>query len=164
MMSSRFRVKREAKVEPCPGCDSTEMLPPCRSTIFLQMANPMPVPANSSRLCSRWNMPKILSKYCGSIPSPLSCTENIHCFPPFLAAEMWTFGHSGVLILDGVADQVLKQLDQLHLVRHDGGQRIVRHQRAAFLDGAAQIDQRLLQGVFAGGVDADPCPLVPTRE
>ena len=40
-------------VDPCPGSDSTEMLPPWRSTIFLQMAKPMPVPANSSRLCSR---------------------------------------------------------------------------------------------------------------
>jgi len=40
-------------VEPCPIWDWTEMLPPCRSTIFLQMANPIPVPSNSSRLCSR---------------------------------------------------------------------------------------------------------------
>ena len=46
-------VKPKRKVEPSPGWDSTEMLPPCRSTIFLQIANPMPVPANSSRLCSR---------------------------------------------------------------------------------------------------------------
>ena len=90
------------------AADSTEMLPPCRSTIFLQMAKPMPVPANSSRLWSRWNMPKILSKYCGSIPSPLSFTENIHFLPPFLAAEMWILGDSGLLVLDGVADQVLK--------------------------------------------------------
>src|SRR5271170_6829743 len=84
------RAKRN--VEPFPGCDSTEMLPPCRSTIFLQMAKPMPVPANSSRLCSRWNTPKILSKYCGSIPSPLSFTENVHLLPPFLLAEMCIFG------------------------------------------------------------------------
>jgi len=26
------------------------------------------------------NMPNIFSKYCGSIPSPLSCTENAHFF------------------------------------------------------------------------------------
>src|SRR5208282_5740276 len=66
LFSLSARAKR--KVEPCPGCDSTEMLPPCRSTIFLQIAKPMPVPANSSRLCRRWNIPKIFSKYCGSIP------------------------------------------------------------------------------------------------
>jgi hypothetical protein len=31
-------------VEPWPGCDSTQMPPPWRSTILLQMASPMPVP------------------------------------------------------------------------------------------------------------------------
>jgi signal transduction histidine kinase len=81
------------------GCDSTEMSPPCRSTIFLQMANPMPVPANSSRLCSRWNMPKILSKYCGSIPSPLSRTENIHFLSPSSAAVTCTLGIPGLWYL-----------------------------------------------------------------
>src|ERR1700733_7649536 len=79
--------KAKRNVEPCPGCDSTEILPPCRSTIFLQIANPMPVPSKSSRLCRRWNMPKILSKYCDSIPSPLSSTENIHFSQLFLVAE-----------------------------------------------------------------------------
>ncbi len=96
-LSPSARAKR--KVEPCPGCDSTEMLPPWRSTIFLQMASPMPVPANSSRLCRRWNMPKILSKYCESIPSPLSLTENTHFFAPFLAAETCTRGTPGLWYL-----------------------------------------------------------------
>ena len=32
------------KVVPSPARDSTQMLPPCCSTIFLQMARPMPVP------------------------------------------------------------------------------------------------------------------------
>jgi hypothetical protein len=31
-------------VDPLPGSDSTQISPPWRSTIFLQMANPMPVP------------------------------------------------------------------------------------------------------------------------
>ena len=31
-------------VAPWPGWDSTQMVPPCRSTIFLQIASPMPVP------------------------------------------------------------------------------------------------------------------------
>ena len=36
---------REKKnVEPRPGSDSTQMAPSWRSTIFLQMARPMPVP------------------------------------------------------------------------------------------------------------------------
>src|ERR1700727_3156757 len=87
--------KANRKVDPAPRCDSTEIVPPCLSTIFLQMASPMPVPANSSRLCSRWNMPKILSKYCGSIPNPLSCTENFHRLSPSGMAEMCTVGISG---------------------------------------------------------------------
>src|SRR5580693_436455 len=91
--------KAKRNVEPCPGCDSTEMLLLCRSTIFLQMANPMPVPANSSRLWSRWNIPKIFSKYCGSIPRPLSFTENVHLLPPFRAAEMCTLGIPGLWYL-----------------------------------------------------------------
>jgi len=32
LLSLPFKAKR--KVEPCPSCDSTEMLLPCRSTIF----------------------------------------------------------------------------------------------------------------------------------
>src|SRR6267143_633317 len=41
--------------------------------------------------------------------------------------------------LDGVADEVLQQLDHLCLVGHDGGQLIVRHQRARLFDGNTQI-------------------------
>jgi len=40
--SASFKVKW--KVDPRPGCDSTQMRPPWNSTIFLQMANPMPEP------------------------------------------------------------------------------------------------------------------------
>ena len=48
---------------PFPGSGSTHMRPPCRSTIFLQMAKPMPVPGYSSRPCRRWKMMKMRSKY-----------------------------------------------------------------------------------------------------
>src|SRR5262249_35213239 len=34
----------KANVEPWPGCDSTQILPPCISTIRLDMASPRPVP------------------------------------------------------------------------------------------------------------------------
>ncbi len=40
-------VKRN--VVPSPSFDSTQILPPWRSTIFLQIARPMPVPGYSSR-------------------------------------------------------------------------------------------------------------------
>jgi hypothetical protein len=32
------------KVEPCPTLDCTEILPPCSSIIFFEMARPSPVP------------------------------------------------------------------------------------------------------------------------
>src|SRR5713226_1198098 len=68
-------------VDPCPGSDSTQIRPPCCSTIFLQMANPIPVPGYSSRLWSRWKIRKIRSRYFASMPTPLSCTENTHSRP-----------------------------------------------------------------------------------
>ncbi len=40
-------------VEPRPGVDSTQIFPPWRSTIFLQIARPMPVPGYVSRACRR---------------------------------------------------------------------------------------------------------------
>ncbi len=42
MLPAAGRVKM--KVEPLPGSDSTRMVPPWLSTIFLQTASPMPVP------------------------------------------------------------------------------------------------------------------------
>src|SRR5262249_51651652 len=33
-----------AKVEPCPSCDSTQIRPPCISMIRFEMASPKPVP------------------------------------------------------------------------------------------------------------------------
>src|ERR1035438_1668108 len=55
--------RAKEKVEPFSGCDSTQILPPSRSTIFLQMANPIPVPSNSPPPCNRWKRTKIRSKY-----------------------------------------------------------------------------------------------------
>jgi len=51
--SAAGRVKE--KVEPSPGVDSTRIVPPCRSTIFLTTARPMPVPPYASWVRSRPN-------------------------------------------------------------------------------------------------------------
>ena len=61
-------------------------------------------------------------------------------------------GNSGISVLDGVPDEVLKQLNQLPLVRQDRGQGVVRQQRATFFDRATQIRYRLLERFFAGNV------------
>jgi hypothetical protein len=46
-------------VDPFPGSDSTHILPPWRSIIFLQVASPIPVPGYSFFVCRRWNITNI---------------------------------------------------------------------------------------------------------
>src|SRR2546422_9974014 len=55
------RVKK--KVAPLPGSDSTQIRPPWRSTIFLQIASPMPVPEYSRRWGNGRKPPKIRSAW-----------------------------------------------------------------------------------------------------
>jgi hypothetical protein len=57
-------------------------------------------------------------------------------------------GYFGAPILDGIAEQILKQLRQLQLVGHHTRQGIVRYARPAFLDGTAKIDHRPTQGTL----------------
>ena len=45
------RVKKN--VAPWSSWDSTQIRPPCRSTIFLLMAKPIPLPGYSVRVCKR---------------------------------------------------------------------------------------------------------------
>src|SRR5580658_2763566 len=77
--------KVNLKVEPCPASDSTQIFPPQCSTIFLQMANPIPLPRYSVRVCRRWKTTKIFSACSGAMPIPLSLTLNNHCSPAFSA-------------------------------------------------------------------------------
>src|ERR1700693_498130 len=80
------------KVEPEPDCDSTQILPPSRSTIFLQMARPMPLPAYSERACKRWKTIKMFCAYSGAIPIPLSLTRNSQRWSAFSACMEITGG------------------------------------------------------------------------
>src|SRR5262245_35108164 len=66
------------KVEPWPGLDSTQMRPPCISTIFLAMASPSPVPPLVLVFESSiwWNSSKILSFSSGGMPGPVSLTAS----------------------------------------------------------------------------------------
>src|SRR5215207_4450463 len=80
-------------VVPRPGSDSTHMRPPWRSTIFLQIARPMPVPGYSARVCRRWNSTQIRSRYCDSMPIPLSCTPKTQSWLS-RRAETCTLGDS----------------------------------------------------------------------
>src|SRR6185295_19960048 len=51
--------------------------------------------------------------------------------------------------LDGIADQVLKELPQLYPIRHHGGEGVVGDDRPAFLDRNPQIAQHLFQNAVA---------------
>src|SRR5258706_555245 len=76
---------------PSPSVELTQMRPPWRSTTFLQMARPMPVPGYSPIVCRRWNSMKMRSKYCGSMPMPLSAMVRCHS-PSCSSAETWMRG------------------------------------------------------------------------
>src|SRR5207253_509299 len=56
---------------PWPAVERAQIRPRWRSTIFLQIASPTPVPAYSSRVWSRWNATKMRSRCFGSMPMPL---------------------------------------------------------------------------------------------
>jgi hypothetical protein len=47
----------KANVEPWPSCDSTQILPPCISTMRFEMASPSPVPPflRVTALSACWN-------------------------------------------------------------------------------------------------------------
>ena len=67
-----------------PSEDSTQIRPPCRSTIFLQMASPMPLPERSERGWSRRKMPNTFSAYCGSISDAIVTDRD----PPIVIAAL----------------------------------------------------------------------------
>jgi hypothetical protein len=78
-----FPARRSRKVEPCPGCDSTQMAPAKPlDNLLADGQSDAGAGLNSSRLCSRWNMPKIFSKYCAN-RFPARCLARKD---PFLAA------------------------------------------------------------------------------
>ena len=59
------------KVEPCPGWDVTEILPPCSRMIFCETGKPRPVPREPLVEANNWKIDGISAS---SIPTPLSLT------------------------------------------------------------------------------------------
>ena len=72
--------ERESECRAPPSSDSTQILPPYRSNDSVTDRQP---DAGAGILCPcrRLKMPKICFAYCGSIPIPLSRTENSHSWP-----------------------------------------------------------------------------------
>ena len=87
---------------------------------------------------------KMRSKYCGSMPMPLSRTSI--WYSEFLSETANVDSRHGVRAeLERVADQVLEQLAELHLVAVHRGQRVVGHRGARLLDAGAQVEERAAQ-------------------
>src|SRR6266852_5265996 len=68
------------KVDPSPGADSSQIRPPCISTMRLAMDNPSPLPpfVRVDELSACWNSPKILTWSAGSMPGPVSWTATVN--------------------------------------------------------------------------------------
>src|ERR1700719_3666002 len=99
-------LKTEPWSEPRPARASTQIFPPLCSTIFLQIARPIPLPGYSVRAWRRWKTTKIFSAYSGAMPIPLPLTLNNHCWPAFSACTEIA-GGSFPRKLDRVPDQIL---------------------------------------------------------
>src|SRR5262249_13297368 len=76
----------KANVEPCPSCDSTQILPPCISMMRLDIASPKPVPPflRVMALSACWNSWNSLAWTAAEMQGPVSRTETrneplFHC-------------------------------------------------------------------------------------
>ena len=61
---------------PTPTSLSTAILPPCKSTAFLTMAKPSPVPEIVPTLLALWNESNSLARSFSGMPIPRSRTLN----------------------------------------------------------------------------------------
>ena len=125
------------KVEPLPTIDSTQMRPPCISTICLAMASPRPVPplAFVLELSTWWNWSKM--RVCCS--SADSRTRVRHADGEMAVSRDGDDAHlAGVGELDGVADKVEEHLCETLLVAKADGQALATSVlRASFLVSAS---------------------------
>src|SRR5271166_193159 len=80
-----------ANVEPWPGCNSTQILPPCISTMRLDIASPKPVPPFFlvMALSACWNSWNSLAWSAAEMPGPVSRTDTWN-EPLFASALMAT--------------------------------------------------------------------------
>jgi hypothetical protein len=78
-VSSDGPARREnLKQHPRLGWASTQIFPPCRSMIFLQIDKPIPLPGYSARPCRRRKMIKTSFHFSSGMPIPLSDTARTH--------------------------------------------------------------------------------------
>ena len=111
------------KVEPLPSVDSTQMRPPCISTICLAMASPRPVPplALVLELSTWWNCSKMRAQ----LLFGYSRARVGHADGEVAVHRCRRDAHlAGVGELDGVADEVEQHLREALLVAEADRQRL----------------------------------------
>ena len=64
------------KVEPLPKVLSTQIRPPCASTMPLVIGSPSPAPRRRALDAACQNRSKTCGKFSGAIPGPVSVTQN----------------------------------------------------------------------------------------
>ena len=113
--------------------------------------------------CSRWKITKMRSAYSGSMPMPLSRTENAHGRRPSLGRHV-DRGGSLAAELERVADQVLEDLRQQRRLAQDRGQRIVRDPAPASSIGRRRLRQGASPQASSRSTGRAASPSRPTRE
>ena len=110
------------KMEPWPACDSTQILPPQCSTIFLQMARPIPLPGILGPGVQALEDDKNFSAVLRRNADPVIA----HAEQPLLARFLGLHGDHRRFFpakLDRVSDQILEDLRHLRAVRPNRRQR-----------------------------------------
>ncbi len=125
-------------MEPVPGTDSTQILPPWCSTTFLQIARPIPVPAVLSSvvqpLKDRKYAFEIFRLYADAVVT--NRKDPIVCH--WLGSNM-NVRRPVPTKFDGIADKVLEQLHQLDVITHHHRQRATRNHCTALFNQVLQI-------------------------
>jgi len=116
------------KAAPFPNWDSTQILPPCRSTIFLHSVSRCPCLRIPARCAGAGTGRK-------SGPSTADRCQCVVCHreDPFvirLSGRHVYRGGNRAAKPDAVCDQILEDLRELHRVRSDDRQSVVRHNAA----------------------------------
>ena len=121
-----------------PSSDSTQIVPPCISTMRLAIDRPSPVPPFFLvvELSACWNSSKILAWSASEMPGPVSRTATVNA--P-LAADALDRDLARVGELDRVADEVEQDLGEAALVaaRHAAGSAAIPTFNARFFCAAS---------------------------
>ncbi len=136
------------------------MRPPCRSTIRLLIARPMPVPGIFLPVVQALEDDEDALEILRVDPDAVVADREdpLHVF--LLDADM-DFRPFFAVELDRIADQVLEKRLDLGIIRHHLRQGIVGHDRLIFLDCDLQVGKRICDHSFTIGQGEILCRACP---